>query len=151
MKYIAFTDGSYKRTDDGKEGYSSAVIVAPEGTSDWKVFTKAACDEYIIHHNISGEIFAVLMLFEYLLGETDCDEVTVVYDQKNIGLWATGVYKAHTKLSQQYVTYLQLYVNPKIKVNWVNVRSHTGIEGNDLVDKIAKDTLNKFLTKEQGK
>lgn len=148
MKYLAFTDGSYKALPNGKEGYSSAAITAPEGTADWKVFTKAACDEYIIHHNISGEIFAVLMLFEYLLTETDCTEVTVVYDQQNIGLWATGVYKARTKLSQLYVSYLQLYVNPKIKVNWVNVHSHTGIDGNELVDRIAKDTLEDFLTKE---
>lgn len=148
MKYLAFTDGSYKRLPDGREGYSSAVIVAPDGTSDWKVFTKAACDEYIVHHNISGEIFAVLMLFEYLLNETDCDEVTIVYDQQNIGLWATGAYKARTKLSQQYVQYLNVYVNPKMKVHWVNVKSHVGIEGNELVDTIAKDTLNKFLTKE---
>lgn len=148
MKYLAFTDGSYKKLSSGKEAYSSAAITAPEGTADWKVFTKAACDKYIIHHNIAGEIFAVLMLFEYLLNKTDCTEVTVVYDQQNIGLWAKGIYKAHKELSQLFVSYISTYVNPKIKVNWVWVKSHVGIEGNELVDDIARDTLNEFLSKE---
>lgn len=148
MKYLAFTDGSYKKLPNGKEGYSSAAITAPEGTADWRVLTNAACDEYIVHHNISGEIFAVLTLLDYLLNNTDCTEVTIVYDQQNIGLWATGVYQARTKLSKLYVAYLANYVNPKIKINWVNVKSHVGIDGNELVDRIAKDTLNTFLTKE---
>jgi len=148
MKYIAYTDGSYKKLPNGKEAYSSAAIVAPEGSNDWKVMAKAANDEYIVHHNISGEIFAVLMVLEYLLTKTDCTEVTIVYDQQNIGLWATGVYSARTQLSKAYVQYLQLYVKPKMKVNWVNVKGHGNTAGNNLVDKIAKSTLNEYLEKE---
>lgn len=148
MKYLAFTDGSYKQLPSGKEAYSSAAIVAPESTADWKVLTKAACDKYVVHHNIAGEIFAVLMLFEHLLNNTDCTEVTVVYDQKNIGLWATGVYQARIELSQLFVHYLNTYVKPKIKVNWIWTKSHAGTEGNELADTIARDTLEDFLSKE---
>lgn len=147
MKYIVYTDGSYKKLADGREAYSSAAITAKEGITDWKVFAKAANDEYTVYHNFAGEILAAIMVFDYLLKQGDCTEVTVYHDYEGVGAWPTGKWKkTNNDLSKMYKDFMLHYVIPKIKIEWIWTPGHTGVEGNEIVDQIAKDALKKYFS-----
>lgn len=146
MKYVAYTDGSYVSVR-GHEIYSGAAIVAPEGTSDWKVLSKTCDDEYVAHRNVAGEIFAVIMTLEYLLKQGDCEEVTIYHDYTGIGMWAEGKWRANKELPKLYVTYLRTNVFPKMKVHFVWVKGHNGNDGNEIVDSVCSDAIEEYIKK----
>lgn len=146
MRYVAYTDGSYKAIR-GHEVYSGAAIVAPEGTTQWKALSKACDDQYVTHRNVAGEIFAVIMTLEHLLKQGDCDEVVIYHDYTGIGNWARGEWKANKELPRLYVTYLKTDVFPKMKVQFVWVKGHDGNDGNELVDKICSDAIENYIEK----
>ena len=63
------------------------------------------------------------------------EEVTIIYDFKNIEMWATGRYKTNTPMTQAFKNYID---NCNISITWYKVDSHTGISLNDRADELAK-------------
>lgn len=153
MRYEAFVDGSYK--EDVKLGvalYSSAAIIAPEGTSKWTSIVQCGCEpEYLKHHNTAGEIFAAMQVCEYCLNTlklTPDDCLKINYDYAGIANWLRkpndpDYWKQKSELAKIWRTYFYQYVKPRFKVEFSHTPGHTGIQGNELVDELAKDAVNK--------
>ena len=149
MKYIAYVDGSDKE-DAGQKYYASAAIIAPEGTTDWTQMTKVSCDTDLISmRNVAGEIMAVMLVMEHCLNSLQLgrnDEVILNYDYAGIENWvapanAKNHWRCKNCVTQAYRNYMINVVGPRFKVRFNHTPGHTGIAGNEIVDKLAKRAL----------
>ena len=70
-------------------------------------------------------------------------EITLFYDYQGIESWATGDWQANLPYTQDYVKFYNK-VKTLVKVNFVKVKAHTGVELNEVVDKLAKDAIAEF-------
>ena len=65
------------------------------------------------------------------------------YDYQGIEAWAVGDWKANLPYTQDFVKFYNK-VKTAVKVNFVKVKAHTGIELNEVVDKLAKEAIEQF-------
>lgn len=153
MRYIAYTDGSYKEVGDIKL-YSSAAIIAKEGTSDWTSIVQCGSDpQYLSLRNVAGELFAVIQICEYALNAlklTQDDTLCIHYDYVGIGNWLKSpgdkdFWKTKKDATKNYRAYIYKYVKPRFKLEMIHVPSHSGQTGNEFVDQLAKDAIEKEL------
>ena len=73
-------------------------------------------------------------------------EITLFYDYQGIEAWAMGDWQAKLPYTQDYVSFYNK-VKTAVKVNFVKVKAHAGIELNELVDSLAKDAIEQFKEK----
>lgn len=130
----AFVDGSYSKAgnlyawggfiDDG-----AGHIHIIQGTG-----SRA---EFMPDRNIAGEALGALAAI-YKARRLGLRELVIYHDYKGVGEWAAGRWKANTALSQHYQSMVDI-VSETIKLHFVHVAGHTGIEGNELADALAKE------------
>lgn len=137
---VIFVDGSYNKST---EEYAYGMqITDSEGTHYFKKgFSK---DENSKHRNVAGEIEGAKAAIRYSL-DHQFKNVKLCYDYKGIRQWCepsdTEVkWKANTPASRSYN---ELYEASKERLNidfcWTP--GHTGIEGNEICDVLAKSEI----------
>ncbi|MCM1215090.1 MAG: hypothetical protein NC548_11285 [Lachnospiraceae bacterium] len=155
MRYEAFIDGSFKELPErGIAFYASAAIIAREGTSDWTSIVQCGGEpQYLKLRNVAGEVFAAMQICEYCLNNlklgTD-DLLRVNYDYAGIANWLkkpgdAGYWRAKSDLASLWRTYFFTYVRPRFRVEFVHTKGHSGIRGNEIVDQLARDAVNRHL------
>jgi len=142
MDYVAFVDGSYGEYE-GKKMYGSAAIYAPVGTTDWTILKYVGDNpEYLQHRNVAGEVFAVISLCNHVLENVkDCSSLLICYDYTGIEMWPTNTWKAKKPLSIAYKNYMQQIAIPQLKIKFQHTPGHSGNEGNEIVDKLAREVV----------
>ena len=154
MIYNVYTDGSYRNVPNVGEFYSSAATIAPaDDNSKITVLTKVSSDELVSMRNVAGELMAVLMIFEHCLNVLHLnqnDTVVVHYDYVGIENWTKrkgqpGFWRCKNPTTQAYRDYVNTIVRTSFNVKFVHTPGHTGIEGNELVDKLAYEAINNHL------
>lgn len=98
--------------------------------------------------NIAGEILGAKAGIEKAV-ELELDEVTVIYDYMGIEEWAKGTWKVNLKHGEneadnpicQYRDYVQNLKKQGMKISFLKVKGHTGVEGNEIADKLAKQAV----------
>lgn len=152
MRYIAYTDGSYRDTPIGGV-YGSAAVVAREGADDCIKLTRASQDEFSSMRNVAGEVMAVINLLDYCANElhlTKDDTVIVHHDYIGISNWVKPVgdknfWRAKNRLTQSYRhDVVDVYSN-QFNIEFVHTPGHKGIHGNELVDVLAADAINTYV------
>jgi viroplasmin and RNaseH domain-containing protein len=128
IKYEAYVDGSFI---GGNIGYGSVILKDGQKIAE---LSGAVDPSYKEHRQVAGELEATVMTLEWCK-EHEIDEISICYDYKGIECWATGEWRAKKDLTKAYVLSL---ANCKIKINWVKVDAHSGVEWNEYADKLAK-------------
>lgn len=155
MRYEAYTDGSYKESGDIKL-YASAAIIAKEGTSDWTSIVQCGSDPaYLKLRNVAGELFAVIQVCEYALNTlklTKDDVLRINYDYVGIANWLRkptdkDYWRCKNDVTIAYRNYIYKYVKPQFKLELVHVEGHSGNKGNDIVDRLAKDAIQREISR----
>ncbi len=88
-------------------------------------------------YQIAGEIRAVIEAVNW------CEEkkikfVIIYYDYLGLEMWALGKWKAKKNFTREYSAFMKSH---PLKIQWVKINSHTGVEWNEYADILAKKAL----------
>ncbi len=134
----AYIDGSFDRVSGI---YGSGVVIV-DGYGKYEYKHAGNREDYAQLHNVAGELEAAKFVMWYAV-DKKIKEITLFYDYQGIEAWAVGDWKANLPYTQDYVKFYNK-VKTAVKVNFVKVKAHTGIELNEVVDKLAKEAIEQF-------
>jgi viroplasmin and RNaseH domain-containing protein len=130
--YDIYVDGSYVNKQ-----YSWAFVVY-DGTQIIHTSSGLGKDsEAAAIHNVAGELEAAVQAMRWA-DEQEVDYIIIHHDYIGISEWATGKWKTNNQFTKAYAQFASKYLH-KVKFN--KVSGHTGIEGNELADKLARSAL----------
>ena len=90
-------------------------------------------------HNVAGEMDAAREAVRWAEAQGLEDTgVTICHDYEGIAAWPLGHWQAELPQTQDYAAFMQ----PRLGwVRFQKVAGHTGVEGNELADRLAKEAL----------
>ena len=89
--------------------------------------------------NVAGEILGSTLAIKKAI-ELGLPEITIYYDYFGIEKWATNEWKANKEGTKKYKSFIE-ESRKKIKINFKKVAGHSGIDGNEEADKLAKQAV----------
>lgn len=146
MKFIPDTheiyiDGSYNPNNQlygsGVAHYYNGELIA------WKNFCGDNEDVAKLR-NVSGELRAAMFALKYI-AEHKLTYNAIYYDYEGIAKWLNGEWKCKNPYTQMYKEFAtnilkdMVEQNPNTSLVFKKVSAHTGVEGNEFVDKLAKE------------
>ncbi len=88
-------------------------------------------------HNVAGELEAVIKAIIWAK-ENKISPIIIHHDYIGISEWAEGRWKTNNEITKQY----SLFMSGELEwVSFQKVAGHTGVEGNELADQLAKSAL----------
>jgi ribonuclease HI len=133
---IAYVDGSFSKE---KRKYSyGCVFIKPDDTIETK--NGSGNDPQVLAiRNVGGEMLGAMNAAKYAY-ENGYQSVDICYDYAGIEMWARGQWKTNNPLTRQYADYMKR-MNQKIVISFHKVAAHTGVEYNEMADRIAKEAI----------
>lgn len=127
-----FVDGSYY-----KNQYSWAFAVYQGGKVLFADSGVGEDEEAARMNNVAGELAATVKAIKWAEANA-IKPVMIHHDYMGIAAWAEGSWQAKNKFTQAYVK----FIFPRSSwIRFAKVEGHTGIAGNEFVDKLAKKAL----------
>ena len=126
-----YTDGSY----NDKIGYAGYGIVF---INDGLVtpFGGKVNDNKYKAQNVTGELSAIIFALKYAK-QLNINALEIFYDYEGIGAWVEGSWKAESAVAKNFVAkFKELTVGMDVKL--AKVLAHSGVEGNEMADKLAR-------------
>lgn len=137
----AYIDGSYSKKNScyGWGGYISSCgeihIIQGKGNAS----------DYLKYRNITGEVKGTLEVITMAIS-LGISEINLYFDYAGIEQWANQNWTCKNALSQFYQRYY-LQMCSQVKINFCHVKGHTGVEGNEIADLLAKEAVGADLRK----
>ena len=134
-KAYAFVDGSFNAVT-GVYGYGGFLVIGGE-----KHILQGSGNEAEMAsmRNVAGEILGSMAAVEKAL-EIGVEELVIYYDYMGIEMWATGDWKRNKAGTIAYYEFMQKVKN-QISLTFVKVKGHSGIDGNEEADRLAKEAV----------
>ena len=131
----AFVDGSYNVATN-VYGYGGFLI----NNGEKHIVTGSGNDEELASmRNVAGEILGCMEAVKLAIS-LDIEELDIYYDYMGIEMWATGSWKRNLKGTIEYHEFMQSIKN-KIRLNFIKVKGHSGVAGNEEADRLAKTSV----------
>ena len=135
VKTYAFVDGSFNPSTN-VYGYGGFLV----NNGETFLLQGSGNDpDMASMRNISGEILGAKAAMEEAINQ-GIEEITIFYDYIGIEKWAIGEWKRNKDGTKDYYDYVQS-IKDNLKIHFVKVAGHTGIEGNEEADRLAKEAV----------
>lgn len=131
----AFVDGSFN-VATGVYGYGGFLVNNSE-----KYIIQGCGDDpdMASMRNVAGEVLGSMAAIKKAI-ELNLKSIDIYYDYMGIEMWATGGWKRNKKGTIEYYDYIQS-VKDKIMLNFIKVKGHSGVDGNEEADRLAKEAV----------
>lgn len=136
---IAFVDGSY--LDLEKKAGFGAIIVDNLGveTTLYRAYSEKNCPSLLDLRNFAAELQGAMEVIKWAVSYGK-KSIKLYYDYEGIEKFANGEWTAKNAFAKEYVSFIDDARN-SIDLKFVKVPAHSGIEYNERVDAIAKQSL----------
>jgi len=141
MKARAYVDGSF---DPALGKYAYGCYIIDENGEETKLCGCGTDPEGVKQRNVTGEMIAAMLAVKWAL-KNGCDSLEICYDYAGVENWALGKWKTNNPLTKSYKETMMSW-GRKVDLSFIKIAAHTGDEGNETADKLAK----KGLTMEPG-
>ena len=131
----AFVDGSY---NSATQVYGYGGFLMDHGER-YVLQGHGDDPEMASMRNVAGEILGAMAAVK-LAVEKGLPELAIYYDYLGIEMWATGGWKRNKTGTIAYYDYMQ-QVRDKLCVTFIKVKGHSGVEGNEEADRLAKEAV----------
>lgn len=130
---VAYVDGSY---NDATKNYGYGIYIE-DGEKQRMLYGRGLCEAD--GRNVEGEVEAARKALQTLILNPSYKNITVYYDYAGVGGWADG-WKSNKPYSIAYSRFVKSLreSHPDVNIEFKHVDAHTGVEGNEIVDKLAK-------------
>lgn len=130
--WAIYVDGSFL---DGRYGWGFAAY--RDGTLIHTANGADDKEEAAALHNVAGELKATIEAVRWAK-EEGFSPITIYHDYAGIAEWALGHWKTNRDLTRRYADYISRHLS---WVNFCKVTGHTGVVGNEMADRLAKEAL----------
>ena len=131
----AFVDGSFN-SKTNVYGYGGFIVY----NGNKEVLQGNGNDlEMASMRNVAGEVLGSQAAIQRAI-DLGLSDITIFYDYSGIEMWAIGSWKRNKFGTRLYYEFIQK-ANKVINIKFVHVKGHSGIDGNEEADKLAKESV----------
>lgn len=132
---FAFVDGSF---NIATHVYGYGGFIEHDGIRDY-IQGSGKEPDMASMRNVAGEVLGSMQAIKKAI-ELGLLQLDIYYDYMGIEMWANGLWKRNKKGTIEYYNYINS-VKDKIDLRFIKVKGHSGVEGNELADKLAKEAV----------
>lgn len=140
-----YVDGSYNQNSN-EYGYG---VYMDDGEKQRIICGRGTCMEG--GRNVEGEIAAAKEALSAIRLNPHYKSVTLYHDYQGIGSWADKEWSANKSYNRAYAKFVEQLRENGLSIEFKHVDGHTGVEGNEYVDKLAKMGCGMALTSAEEK
>lgn len=140
---IAYTDGSFNDSYNNY-GAGSILIYKKNNNNNFNYFKISSIKygtsrKYIKYRNVAGEILAVNTIIEKAI-KMKFSNIIIYFDYEGIEKWTNGQWQANNELTLTYKKQIMKF-KEQININFIKVKAHSNIQGNNEADNLAKKAI----------
>lgn len=130
-----YTDGSF---DLATKRYSYGALILHQG-KEYELSEAFSDEEMATMRNVAGEIEGAMAAMRFCV-EHGIKSLLLHYDYEGVEKWCTAAWKCNKKGTIAYKKYYDS-IKDELQVVFHHVKGHSGVEGNERVDALAKKAL----------